>query len=141
MSLLPTLCVAPLAKVMQRFWRSVCAGDLCLKLSCSRARHSSAHLLNVGRSTAIAKCSAHPMHVSSSLTAIQRMATFSMIHPRPLRWTPLVDRTGVELSESPAAHANDANTRSGGSSITFELSPVAFLASWNTSAGVRQPKA
>ena len=55
MSLLPTLCVAPLAKVMQRFWRSVCAGDLCLKLSCSRVRLSSAHLLNVGRSTAIAK--------------------------------------------------------------------------------------
>lgn len=83
MSLLPTLCVAPLAKVMQRFWRSVCAGDLCLKLSCSRVRLSSAHLLNVGRSTAITKCSAHPMHVSSSLTAIQRMATFSMVHPRP----------------------------------------------------------
>ena len=48
-----------------------------------------------------------------------------------------MDRTGVELSESPAAHANDTNTRSGGPSVTFELSPVAFLASWNTSAGVR----
>ena len=83
MSLLPTLCVAPLAKVMQGFWRSVCAGDLCLKLSCSRVRLSSAHLLNVGRSTANARCSAHPMHVSSSLAAIQRMATFSMVHPRP----------------------------------------------------------
>ena len=47
-----------------------------------------------------------------------------------------MDRTGVELSESPAAHPNDTNTRSGGPSVTFELSPVAFLASWNTSAGV-----
>ena len=48
-----------------------------------------------------------------------------------------LDRTGVELSENPAAHANDTNTRSGGPSVIFDLSPVAFLASWNTSAGVR----
>ena len=47
----------------------------------------------------------------------------------------------MELSESPAAPANDTNTRSGGPSVNFDLSTVAFLASWNTSAGVRQPKA
>ena len=39
----------------------------------------------------------------------------------------------MELSESPAAPANDANTRSGGPSVNFDLSTVAFLASWNTS--------
>ena len=38
----------------------------------------------------------------------------------------------MELSESPAAHADNTNTRSGGLSVTFDLSPVAFLASWNT---------
>ena len=48
-----------------------------------------------------------------------------------------MDRTGVELSESPAAHANDTNTRSGGPSVTFDLSPVVFLAWWSTSAEVR----
>ena len=48
-----------------------------------------------------------------------------------------MDRTEVELSESPAAPANDTNTRSGEPSVTFDLSSVAFLASWNTSAGVR----
>ena len=48
-----------------------------------------------------------------------------------------MDRVEVELSESPAAPANDTNTRSGGPSVNFDLSPVAFLASWNTSAEVR----
>ena len=48
-----------------------------------------------------------------------------------------MDRIEVELSESPAAPANDTNTHSGGPSVTFELSPVAFLAPWNTSAVVR----
>ena len=40
-----------------------------------------------------------------------------------------MDRTGVEISESPAFPANDTDTRSGGPSVTFELLPVAFLAS------------
>ena len=31
-----------------------------------------------------------------------------------------MDRVGVELSESPAAHANDTNTRSGGLSATLD---------------------
>ena len=39
-----------------------------------------------------------------------------------------MDRTEVELSESSAAHPNDTNNRSGGPSVTLELSPVAFLA-------------
>ena len=38
-----------------------------------------------------------------------------------------MDRTEVELSERPAAPANDTNTRSGGPSVTFELSSVASL--------------
>ena len=61
----------------------ICTGELCLKLSCSRVRRSSPHLLNLGRSTAIANCSAHLVQVSSSFAVIQRMATFSVIHPRP----------------------------------------------------------
>ena len=43
----------------------------------------------------------------------------------------------MELSENPAANANDTNNRSGGPSVTFDLSPVVFLAWWSTSAGVR----
>ena len=43
----------------------------------------------------------------------------------------------MELSESPAAHANDTNTRSGGPPVTLDLSPMVFLAWWSTSAGVR----
>ena len=82
MSLLPTLQFAPAAKVMQRFRRSVCTGELGLKLSCSCMRLSSPHLLNLGRSTAIVNCSAHLVQVSSSFAVIQRMATFSVIHPR-----------------------------------------------------------
>ena len=40
-------------------------------------------------------------------------ATCSRILPLELGGPGHLDRTGVELSESPAAHANDTNTGSG----------------------------
>ena len=43
----------------------------------------------------------------------------------------------MELSESPAAPADDTNTCFGGPSITFDSSAGTFPAPWNTSAGVR----
>ena len=46
-----------------------------------------------------------------------------------------LDKTEVELSENQTSPANDTNTRSGEPPVTFDLSPVEFLASWNTSAG------
>ena len=62
---------------------------------------------------------------------------FEIEYPTNLGGPGQLGRSEVELSESPAAHAYDTNTRSGGPSVNFDLSPVAFLASWNTSAGVR----
>ena len=52
-------------------------------------------------------------------------ADFALDHSLQTRptSTPLLDSTGVELSESPVAHCNDANTRSGGPPITIDLCP------------------
>ena len=36
-----------------------------------------------------------------------------------------MDGTGVELSESPAAHPNDTNPRSGEPSVSFDLRTIA----------------
>ena len=74
-------------KVMQRFWRSVCAGDLCLKLSCSRVRLSSAHLLNVGRSTAIAKCSGGILNRCVNSQAVYPLSEQHGLKARERRYT------------------------------------------------------
>ena len=57
----------------------------------------------------------------------------SQVEVDPISWT----GAGVELSESPAVHTDDTNTVPGGPSVTFDLFSVAWLAPWNTSAGVR----
>ena len=43
----------------------------------------------------------------------------------------------MELSQIPAVPANDTITRSAGPSFAFDDSSVAFIAPWNTSAGVQ----
>ena len=49
-----------------------------------------------------------------------------------------MDRTEVELSESPAAPANDTNSWSIGDSLAWTaLSSSTTVTWWNTSAGVR----
>ena len=51
-----------------------------------------------------------------------------------------MDRIEVELREIPAVTANDTSTGSGEPSLAVDSSAGAFLASWNTSAGVRSPQ-
>ena len=41
----------------------------------------------------------------------------------------------MELSESPAAPANDTSTGFGEPSLAFDSSPVAFMIPWNTTTG------
>ena len=52
-----------------------------------------------------------------------------------------MDRSEVELSQRSVASANDTNSGSGESLLSFDCSSAAIDASLNTRAVVRQPKA
>ena len=54
-----------------------------------------------------------------------------------LSWTPSLEQEWVELSENPAAPANDTSTDSGESCFNFGSSTGALRSPWNSWAGVR----